>query len=134
MIGTSAGDALAHAEGWGALLLQAQPAAPFDASFFLMMGSIFLIFYLLVIRPESKRRKEHEAQVKAAGKGDLITTTGGIQGTISGETDDVVTVDIATLKGGERVRVKIARSAIQSVAKADAGKTDEGAKKKEGET
>ncbi|MCA9509541.1 MAG: preprotein translocase subunit YajC [Myxococcales bacterium] len=119
-----------HGEGLAGVLLQAQPA-PFDPSFLFMMGSVFLIFYLLVFRPESKRRKEQEAQIKAATKGDEITTSGGIRGVISGETDDVVTVDIATLKSGERVRVKIARSSIASVAKADA--TD-GGKKKGGES
>ena len=103
-----------------AIALQAQPGA-FDPSFFLMMGSIFLIFYLLVIRPEGQKRKQHEAAIAAAGKGDTVTTTGGLQGVITGSTEDVVTVEIAALKNGERVRVKIARSALASISKADGG-------------
>ena len=65
--------------------------------------------------------------MQAAGKGDQVVTTGGIQGLITGSTDDIVTLDIATLKSGERVRVKVARSAIQSVSKAG-----DGADKKKG--
>ena len=111
-------------DGVGTVVLQAQ-AAPFDPSFFLMMGSIFLIFYLLVIRPESSKRKQHEAAIKAAEKGDQVVTTGGIQGLITGATDDLVTVEIAALKNGERVRVKVQRSAIASMTKGE----DKGGKK-----
>jgi preprotein translocase subunit YajC len=101
----------------GGILLQAE-SAPFDPSFFLMMGSIFLIFYLLVIRPESQKRKQHEAAIAAAEKGDTVVTTGGLQGVVTGTTDEVVTVEIAVLKSGERVRVKVQRSALASVTKA----------------
>ena len=104
-------------DGLVGLLLQAE-AAPFDSSFFLMMGSVFLIFYLLVIRPESTKRKAHEASIKAAEKGDQIVTSGGIQGLITGTTDDLVTVEIAVLKSGERVRIKVQRSAISNIVKA----------------
>ena len=116
----------------GVLLLQAQPA-PLGMDFFFMIGSIGLIFYLLVLRPDGVKRKEHEAQLAAAAKGDQVTTTGGIQGTITGSTDDVVTVEIAVLKSGERVRVKIARSAISTVSKAGSDST-ESSKKKGGES
>ena len=98
----------------GALLLQAAPASP-DLNFFLMIGSIGLLFYLLVLRPDGVKRKEHEAKIAGAAKGDSITTTGGLEGVITGSTDDVVTLEIAVLKSGERVRVKIARSAIASI-------------------
>lgn len=100
------------------VLLQAQ-APGMDGSFFLMVGSILLIMYLLVLRPESQKRKQLEATIKAAEKGDEIVTTGGLQGVLTGTTEDIVTVEIAVLKSGERVRVKMQRSAISSVAKAE---------------
>ena len=100
----------------GALLLQAQPGGP-DFTFFLMLGVIFAIFYFLVIRPENQKRQEHEDAVKAAGKGDTVTTTGGLKGKITGATDDVVTVEIAHLKSGEAIKVKVAREAISKVEK-----------------
>lgn len=111
------------------VLLQAQ-ADPFDPGFFVMMGSIFLIFYLLVIRPDSNKRKQQEATIKAAEKGDQVVTTGGIQGLITGTTDDIVTVEIAVLKSGERVRIKVQRSALQSITKGG----DAASKKKGGDS
>ena len=102
----------------GGVLLQAQPS-PMDGSFFLMVGSILLIMYLLVLRPGSQKRKQLEAAIKSAEKGDEIVTTGGLQGVLTGTTEDIVTVEIAVLKSGERVRVKMQRSAISSVAKAE---------------
>ncbi|MEE2663317.1 MAG: preprotein translocase subunit YajC [Myxococcota bacterium] len=119
-------------DGLAGMLLQAD-AAPFDPSFFLMMGSVFLIFYLLVIRPESTKRKQHEAAIKAAQKGDQVVTSGGIQGVITGSTDDIVTIEIAALKSGERVRVKVQRSGLTSITTA-ADKSDDKSGKKGGDS
>ena len=88
----------------GAVLLQAQPGG-LDPSFMLMLGSIFLIFYMLVIRPENRRRKDHEASVKGAERGDEVTTSGGLRGMVMGTTDDIVTVEIAKLQPGRRQQV-----------------------------
>ena len=113
------------------LLLQAA-AAPgpsiFDSVLF-PLGIMLLIFFFLVIRPQQKKQREHDAMLKSAEKGDAIITSGGLHGKVTGVTDDVLTVEIATLKGGDRVRVKVNRSSVQHVtkagAKADAaGKTD----------
>ena len=46
--------------------LQAQPGGGFDFSFFLMMGAIFFIFYMLVIRPQQRQQKEREAHLRTA--------------------------------------------------------------------
>jgi len=119
-------------DGIVGVLLQAE-ATPFDPSFFLMMGSIFLIFYLLVIRPEGTKRKQHEAAIKAAEKGDQVVMSGGIQGVITGSTDDIVTVEIAALKSGERVRVKVQRSGLASVSSAP-DKSDTSSAKKGGDS
>ena len=115
-------------DGLAGMLLQAE-AAPFDPSFFLMMGSVFLIFYLLVLRPESTKLKQHEAAIKAAQKGDQVVTSGGIQGLITGSTDDIVTLEIAALKSGERVRIKVQRSGLASVSATPDKNDDKGSKK-----
>jgi len=73
-----------------------------------------------VIRPQQKRQRERDAMLKSAEKGDAIVTSGGLHGKVTGVTDDVLTVEIATLKGGDRVRVKVNRSSVQSVTKAGA--------------
>jgi preprotein translocase subunit YajC len=80
---------------------------------FIPMAAIFLIFYLLLIRPQQKRQKQQEEMLKAIKKGDDVVTAGGLHGKVTGVTDDVLTVEIASVKG-ERIRVKVARNRIDS--------------------
>ena len=77
------------------------------------MVLIFMIFYLLLIRPQQKRQKQQEALLKSIEKGDHVVTAGGLHGKVTGVTDDTLTIEIAALKG-ERVRVKVARAKIES--------------------
>jgi preprotein translocase subunit YajC len=91
-----------------------------DFSFFVPMIAIFAIFYLLLIRPQQRRQKEHEKLLEGIERGDQVVTSGGLHGKVTGVTDDVLTVEIAALKG-ERVRVKVSRSGIQTVTKAKGG-------------
>ena len=86
------------------------------------MGLIFLIFYFLLIRPQQKRQRDQDALLKAIDKNDRVTTAGGLQGKVVGITDDVLTIEIAALKSGESVRVKVSRAKVDSVAK---GKKDD---------
>ena len=62
----------------------------------------FLIFYMLMIRPQKKRMKEHQAAIAAIKKGDEVVTGGGIRGRVTKVGDDEVEVEIAN---GVRVRV-----------------------------
>ena len=82
-----------------------------DFSFLIMMVLLFMVFYFLLIRPQQKKQKDHENLLKAVGKGDRVVTTGGIHGVVVGEADDVLTVEIANLKG-DRVRIKVDRGRI----------------------
>ncbi len=102
------------------LLLQAAAAPAIFDSVLFPLGIMLLIFFFLVIRPQQKRQRERDAMLKSAEKGDAIVTSGGLHGKVTGVTDDVLTVEIATLKGGDRVRVKVNRSSVQSVTKAGA--------------
>ena len=45
-------------------------------------GLIFVIMYLLMIRPQRKKQKEHEKLLTELKKGDRVVTTGGMFGTI----------------------------------------------------
>lgn len=45
-------------------------------------GLIFVIMYLLLIRPQRKKQKEHEALLQELKKGDKVLTSGGMFGTI----------------------------------------------------
>lgn len=50
--------------------------------FLVQMVLIFVIFYFLLIRPQSKERRKHAAMLGALKKGDQIVTNGGIIGTV----------------------------------------------------
>jgi len=106
------------------VLLQAgDAAAPPPFIQFLPLAAIFVIFYFLLIRPQQKRQREQESMVKAVAKGDDVVTAGGLHGRVTGATDDVLTLEIANLKG-ERVRVKVDRNRIDSCRKESARKDD----------
>ncbi len=73
----------------------------------LPMVLIFVIFYLLLIRPQQKRAKQHKQMVAELAKGDEIVTNGGALGKITAVDDNFVTVEIA-----ESVKIKVQRSAV----------------------
>src|SRR3978361_1059096 len=68
---------------------------------------IFGVFYLLVIRPQSKKAKVHQQMLSELKKGDDVITQGGIIGRITGIKDDEVTLQVQ-----EGVRLRILRSAV----------------------
>ena len=74
----------------------------------IMMGLIFGIFYFIMIRPQMKRQREHQAMLNKLGKGDEVITRGGIIGKITGVTDDVLTIELQ-----EKVRVRVPRSYVE---------------------
>ena len=81
-----------------------------DPGFFIMMAILFAIFYFLIIRPQQKKQKELKEMLASLNYGDLVLTSGGLQGKITGLTDAVVTLEVA-----DKVRVKISRSFIVSI-------------------
>ena len=74
---------------------------------------IFAVFYLLVIRPQSKKAKVHQQMLADLKKGDDVVTQGGIIGRITGIKDDEVTLQVQ-----EGVRLRMLRSAITGPRKA----------------
>jgi preprotein translocase subunit YajC len=81
-----------------------------DWGFILTMVIIFVIFYFLLIRPQQKKQKDLKTLLDNLAYGDMVMTTGGIHGKITGLTDTVITLEIA-----DKVRIKVARSAIGAV-------------------
>ncbi len=71
---------------------------------------IFVVFYFLLIRPQSKRAKEHKAMVAALAVGDEIVTSGGILGRVTETGDQFLTVEVA-----DGVRVKVQRHTVSTV-------------------
>ncbi len=65
---------------------------------------IMVIFWVLLIRPQQKRMKEHAEALKALKKGDKVVTGGGLLGRITQIKDNIATIEIAD---GVSVRVKL---------------------------
>jgi preprotein translocase subunit YajC len=57
---------------------------------------IFVLFYLLIIRPQSQRIKEHQNVINALKPGDKVVTGGGIYATVIKVIDADVTLEIAS--------------------------------------
>ena len=77
---------------------------------FVPMIVIFAIFYLLLIRPQQKKMKEHQQLLNALKRDDRVITSGGLYATITSIKGDIVEARIA-----DEVKVQIARSAISTV-------------------
>ena len=78
----------------------------------LQLVLIFAIFYLLLIRPQQKRIKEHEAKLAAIKRGDMVITGGGVYAKVVEILDatDEIRAEIA-----EGVIVRVARSTVREV-------------------
>ena len=72
--------------------------------------AIFVIFYMLMIRPQQRRVKEHQASIAAVKKGDEVVTGGGIRGKVTKVGDDEAEVEIA-----QGVKVRVVKSTISQV-------------------
>ncbi len=96
-----------------AAILQSGPQLP---SLIFMYGAIFAIFYFVLIRPQQRQRKQHDALVKTLKKGDEIVTAGGLVGEVMAiQAKDTPSLDDRiTIKSGES-RVVIERGRIARV-------------------
>lgn len=79
---------------------------------FIPLILIFAIMYFLLIRPQQKKLKNHQAMVAALRRGDQVITQGGIMGKVTKvkEDDSEIEVEIA-----EGVKVRVIRSTIATV-------------------
>jgi preprotein translocase subunit YajC len=105
---------------WTDALAQAGGSAPPDPKIAMLLQvlqfvPLFLILYLLLIRPQQQQRKKLNEMLKALKKGDRVLTTGGIVGTVIG-VDDAR----AVLKIADDVKVEFAKTAIVQVLAAEA--------------
>ena len=71
---------------------------------------IFVVFYFMLIRPQSKRAKEHKAMITSLEAGSEIATAGGVLGKVTEVGENFVTVEIAS-----NVLVKVQRNTIAQV-------------------
>ena len=92
----------------------AQAAAPGPGGsplgFGLTMVAFLAVFYFLLIRPQQKKAKEHQALLTKLSAGDEVVTTGGLLGKITEVGDSFVTIEIA-----DGVRVKVQKFQVGSL-------------------
>lgn len=72
-------------------------------------GLIFVLMYLLLIRPQRKKQKEHDALLKELRKGDKVVTSGGMFGTIFAIDEERGRI---VLKIGETTKLEFLRTSI----------------------
>ena len=83
------------------------------ASFFVQIFPllmIFVIFYFLLIRPQQRRVKQHQAMVAAVKRNDIAVTSGGLIGKVTKVDDDEIELEIA-----QNVRVRVIKTMLQDV-------------------
>ncbi len=76
-----------------------------------------LIFWFLILRPQMKRQKEHQAKVAGMKKGDQVVTGGGLVGKVLKVDDDYVELDL-----GQNMKVKAVKATIADVVSPITGK------------
>ncbi|HXL40664.1 MAG TPA: preprotein translocase subunit YajC [Myxococcales bacterium] len=93
-----------------ALLAQAadQPQSPFGAFGLLVPAALFfVIFYFIVMRPQSRQQNAHKDFLAKLGKGDEVITSGGVVGKVDRVTGDLVLVEVAN-----NVRLRVLKAQI----------------------
>ena len=73
---------------------------------------IFVIMYFLILRPQQRRVKEHQAMVKNVRRDDTVVTTGGIVGRVTKVADEASEIEVEI---APNVRVKVVRAMISEV-------------------
>jgi preprotein translocase subunit YajC len=74
---------------------------------YVILGAMFLVFWLFIIRPQSKRQREQKQFNDSLQKGDEVVTASGILGRITKIEDNIITIEVAT-----KVYLRVTRSAI----------------------
>ena len=77
---------------------------------FLPIIGMVAIFWFLIIRPQMKRQKDHQAKISSVKRGDQIVTAGGIIGKVIRVEDDAAEVEIA-----QGVRVRVVKATIGDI-------------------
>jgi preprotein translocase subunit YajC len=87
---------------------QAAGAAPGGGySQYLILIVFVAVFYFLLIRPQQKRAKEHQALLSKLATGDEVVTAGGILGRVTDVGDGFLTLEVA-----DGVRIKVQKSQV----------------------
>ena len=89
---------------------------------------IFAVFYFLLIRPQQKRMKEHNAMVSGLARGDKVITAGGIYATVTKVEDDS---GILHLEIAPEVKIRVKRDTVTGIVPAPSAVAANDSKKKD---
>lgn len=107
-------------------ILQLAQGAQNTSSAFLSMllpfALMFILLYILILRPQRKKEQKRIEMIQNVQKNDYVLTTGGIYGTVLSAKDNEVTLKI---DDSNNTKVRLAKSAIIGVEKS-AGQSDKG--------
>jgi len=76
----------------------------------IMVLFMFVILYFMMIRPENKRKKEMQQLRESLVVGDVVTTLGGITGTICAVKENTIVLET----GADRVRIELTKWAVST--------------------
>ena len=88
------------------ILLQAFLNDPSTINF-LLLGAMMAVFWLFIIRPQSKKQKEQSSFISDLEKGDQVVTASGILGKITKIEDEIITLEVSS-----RVYLRVTKNAI----------------------
>jgi len=88
----------------------ATPSGPEAFIQFLPIVVLFVVFYFILIRPQTKRAKEHSTMVAALARGDEIVTNGGLLGKITAIGENFIQIEIA-----DSIQVKVQKQAVAAM-------------------
>ena len=86
---------------------EAAPAQPSLTYNLFLFGGMFVLFYFILWRPQSKRAREHKELTESISKGDEIMTTGGLLGKVTKVDENYIAIEVS--KG---VELKLQKSAV----------------------
>ncbi len=93
-----------------AIAATAPAQAPGSLMSLILPVGLVVLFYFFLIRPQSKRQKEHKQMINELQKGEEVLTSGGMLGKITKLDDNFVMLEVS-----KDVFINIQRSAVQTV-------------------
>lgn len=83
-----------------------------DSSYYsiIMLVAMFALLYFFMIRPENKRKKEAQNLRDSLAVGDVVTSIGGITGTVCAVKENTIVIE----SGADRVRLELTKWAVSS--------------------
>lgn len=82
-----------------------------DFTSIIMLVLIIAVFYFFLIRPENKKKKQAAEMRNNLKVGDVITTIGGVIGTVCAVKDETIVIET----GADRVRIEFTKWAVSTV-------------------